>query len=133
MAAVRYGWRHMWAECFLAERWHAIRPYYIEDYWPHVAQVDYFQRDLDAINAVYAARGVHGGPDGLAWSQDGGRQLAMMRAGMRQAFLEVNRAIGIGREGIHFTPAQFTAAGFDHPGPFIHASDATREGFAWND
>lgn len=128
---VRYGWRHMWAECFLSARWHAIRPHYIEDYWPHVCDRDYFRRDTGAINATYAARGVTGGPGGLAWSQDGGRQLAMMRAGMRRAFLEVNRAIGIGREGIHFTPELFHAGGFDNPGPFIHDGDATREGFVW--
>ena len=133
LGAVRFGRRHMWAECFLSQRWHAIRPYYIEDYWPHVAEVDYFYRDIDAIDALYTAHGVHGGPDGLAWSQDGGRILAMMRAGMRRAFLGVNRAIGIGREGIHFTPELFHAGGFDFPGPFIHTGDATREGFTWDD
>ena len=129
--AVRIGRRHMWAECFLAERWHAIRPYYIEDYWPHVCDRDYFRRDTGAINATYATRGVTGGPGGLAWSQDGGRQLAMMRAGMQRSFLEVNRAISIGREGIHFTPALFHERGFDFPGPFIHEADATRGGFTW--
>ena len=128
---VRYGWRHMWAECFMAERWREIRPFYLEDFWPHVAECDYFLRDTDAIEVVYNRRGVKGGPDGLAWSQDGGRQLAMIRAGLARAFLPVNRAIGIGREGIHFTPALFHERGYDNPGPFIHAGDATREAFTW--
>ena len=130
-AEVRIGWRHMWAECFLAARWREIRPFYIEDFWPHVAECDYFDRDIEAIDALYARRGVHGGPDGLAWSQDGGRQLAMLRAGLVRAFLPLNRAVGIGREGIHFTPALFHQRGYDNPGPFIHPGDATCEGFTW--
>lgn len=129
--AVVYGWTHMWAECFLSVRWREIRGYYLEDFYPHVAECDYHARDVRAIDALYAAQGVKGGPEGLAWSQDGGRQLAMMRAGMRRAYLPVPRAVGIGREGVHFTPDLFRAEGFDRPGPFIHPIDATLEGFTW--
>jgi hypothetical protein len=130
-AAVVYGWPHHWCECFLSERWREIRAYYLEDYYPHVAECDYLQRDSKAIDAAYARLGVVGGPDGLARSQDGGRELAMQRAGMTRAKLVVNRAIGIGQEGLHFTPWHFHALGFDQPGPFVHPGDAAREGFVW--
>lgn len=130
-AEVRYGWTHMWAEAFLADRWKAIRGYYTEGFYSFVAECDYMARDVKGINALYAEHGHKGGPGGLAWSQDGGRQLAMMRAGMVRAYLPVPRAIGIGREGIHFTPDLFRSCGFDNPGPFIHDADATREVFTW--
>ena len=128
--AVVYRWPHMWAECFLSARWREIRGHYLEDFYPHVAECDYVHRDLNAIRAAFARRGEATNP---VLSQDSGRELAMRRAGMVRAKTAVNRAIGIGRRGLHFTPGLFRQLGFDQPGPFIHAGDATREGFVWPD
>jgi len=47
--------------------------------------------------------------------------------------LTVNRAIGVGQNGIHFTPQKFHEMGFENQTPFVFDSDAAIEGFVWDD
>ena len=129
VGAVTYGWNHMWCECFTAERWARIRPEYME-YHTLISQVDYIERLEGPVADLYARVGMY--PE-LARSQDGGREMAIRLNGMRRAHLAVNRAIGIGQHGIHFTPEMFAAMGFEDQRPFIFADDATRGGFEWDD
>ena len=64
-----------------------------------------------------------------ATSQDAAKDLAIRRAGMIRLVCEVNRAIGIGRTGQHFTPELFAAGGFDQATPYTFKCDARRERF----
>jgi len=129
MDTVTYGWNHMWCECFTADRWQRIRPEYME-YHELISEVDYIERFEEPIQKLYARKGMR---PGLARSQDGGREMTIRLNGMRRAALAVNRAIGIGQRGIHFTPEIFKRLGFENQAPFIFADDATREGFTWDD
>jgi len=71
-------------------------------------------------------------PHDLACSQDGGREMACRRNGMARAQCAVNRAIGIGQHGLHFTPQVFAEMGFGRQTPFMFREDATRGGFTWD-
>jgi hypothetical protein len=127
LSAVVADWHHMWCECFTADRWQRIRPYYLEFYEQFIAGCDYLHRDEAAILDWQAA---HGGR--AIASQDGGRETAIRLTGMRRVRCEVNRALGIGQRGLHFTPALYRAGGFQRGVPFIHPSDAEREAFTWH-
>lgn len=119
-------WRdeHWWAEGFTAAAWTRARPYYLE-YVNMLYGIDYRDRDHDAIRALFATHGW----TNPSTSQDSAKDLAIHRSGQRRVVCGVNRALGIGRTGVHFTPALFAARGYDRPGTHIHAHDATREGF----
>ena len=129
---VTYAWNHMWCECFTADRWQRIRAEYME-YHALVTGQDYrlFSEYQDGpVQELYFSKRMS--PE-LARSQDGGREMAIRLNGMRRALLSVNRAIGIGQHGYHFTPQKFAEMGFENQTPFIFADDATREGFTWDD
>mgnify|MGYP001088953349 CR=1 FL=1 len=115
---------HWWAEGFTAAAWHRARPFY-RDYLNIIQGVDYAQRPHDAIRALFARHEW----DNPSTSQDSGKDLAIHRSGQRRVCCAVNRALGIGRTGVHFTPALFAARGYERPGTHIHARDATRERF----
>jgi len=119
-------WRdeHWWAEGFTATAWHRARPYY-RDYLNIIQGVDYAQRNHDAIRVLFA-RHDWGNP---STSQDSGKDLAIHRSGQRRVVCGVHRALGIGRTGVHFTPALFAARGYERPGTHIHDGDAMREAF----
>lgn len=126
LARVVYGSPHWWCVGFLSDRWHRIRPH-LDGYYALIERRDYRQRDNDTIRALYREKGW----DGSATSQDGGKDMAIACEGMRRATLAVNRAIGTGRRGVHFTERRFQALGFDNQRPYVFASDAELEGFAW--
>ena len=129
VGSVTYGWNHMWCECFTADRWARIRDEYLE-YHALICEADYLERFEGPVAELYARKGMR---PGLARSQDGGREMAIRGAGMRRAMPAVNRAIGTGQHGIHFTPKVFADMGFENQTPFVFADDATREGFVWDD
>lgn len=129
LGRIAYSWNHMWCECFTADRWQRIRDYYME-YHAYIVEEDYIERTDGPVAAFYDDLGMR---DGLARSQDGGREMAISRAGMRRAQCAVNRALGIGQHGIHFTPARYRNMGFAKQIPFVFASDATQERFEWDD
>jgi len=123
-AALRYQDEHWWCEAFTADAWARARLYYA-DYIRIIESVDYINRDNDAIRALFAKRGF----EHLATSQDAGKDMAIHTAGMRRVVCELNRAMGIGKTGLHFTPALFNRLGYDNQGPLIHAGDEARERF----
>ena len=129
LGRIAYTWNHMWCECFTAERWARIRDYYME-YHAYIVKEDYIERIDGPVREFFDGLGMR---DGLACSQDGGREMAIVRNGMRRAQCAVNRALGIGKEGIHFTPALYDEMGFAQQVPFMFKSDAAREGFEWGD
>jgi len=130
LGRITYAWHHMWCECFTADRWVRIRPEYME-YHAYIAETDYLVRQDGVVREFF--NGLGGMPPDLACSQDGGREMAIRRNGMRRALCAVNRAIGIGQYGIHFTPLAFHEMGFGRQIPFMFADDATRDGFEWDD
>lgn len=129
MGRVAYTWSHMWCECFTADRWRRIRPLYME-YHAYITEADYIERKDGPVRDFFDGLGMR---EGLACSQDGGREMAIRRNGMRRAQCAVNRALGIGLHGIHFTPELFYEMEFDKQTPFIFRDDATRKGFDWDD
>jgi hypothetical protein len=130
LGRITYGWHHMWCECFTADRWARIRDAYME-YHAYIAEPDYLERIDGVVREFFD--GLGGMPPDLACSQDGGREMAIRRNGMRRALCAVNRALGIGQHGIHFTPLVFKEMGFARQTPFMFAGDATREAFTWGD
>jgi len=130
LGRIAYSWHHMWCECFTADRWERIRPEYME-YHAYIVKPDYLERPDGIVRKFFD--GLGGMPPDLACSQDGGREMAIRRNGMCRAQCAVNRALGIGKYGIHFTPRIFAKMGFAQQTPFMFASDATREGFEWDD
>jgi len=121
---VRAQFGHWWCEAFTAQAWRRIRTYY-RDYLAIIRGVDYRQRDHDAIRAMYREHGWNH----PATSQDAAKDLAIKRAGMVRLVCEVNRAIGIGRNGQHFTPELFARGGFEGQTPYTFDGDATRRRF----
>jgi len=129
LGRISYTWNHMWCECFTADRWARIRDYYME-YHAYIVEEDYVERLDGPMGEFFDSLGMR---EGLACSQDGGREMAIVRNGMRRAQCAVNRALGIGKEGIHFTPALYDEMGFAQQVPFMFKSDAARKGFKWDD
>ena len=124
VAGLRWHDEHWWCEAFTSDAWARARLFYA-DYVRIIQGVDYRQRDNDAIRALFAKRGfVH-----PSTSQDAGKDMAIHAAGMLRVCCEVNRAMGIGKTGIHFTPALFNRLGYDNARPYTHASDGARERF----
>ena len=128
LGRIAYTWNHMWCECFTAERWARIRDYYME-YHAYIVKEDYIERIDGPVREFFDGLGMR---DGLACSQDGGREMAIRRSGMCRARCAVNRALGIGKQGIHFTPELYANMGFAQQVPFMFKSDAAREGFEWD-
>ena len=127
LGRITYTWNHMWCECFTADRWARIRDYYME-YHAYVVEEDYIERMDGPVREFFDGLGMR---EGLACSQDGGREMAIVRSGMCRAQCAVNRALGIGQYGIHFTPELYAEMGFARQVPFMFKSDATRESFEW--
>jgi len=63
-----------------------------------------------AIKRLFAKDQVHA----LTTSQDAGKDWAITKSGYKRARLVVNRATGIGDEGIHSTPAKLNATRDGH-------------------
>jgi len=129
MERIVYSWHHMWCECLTADRWARIRDYYME-YHAIIAKEDYLSRVLDQIRDFFDSLGM---PPRLALSQDGAREMACRRSGMRRARCAVNRSLSIGKKGIHFRPRLYDEMGLGNQAPFMFKSDATLEGFTWDD
>jgi hypothetical protein len=122
--ALLYFWAHWLCETFTAQAWSWARLYY-QDYLHLIDGVDYGYRDHEAIQAFYKRYGwVH-----PATSQDAAKDMAIHRAGMRRVSCEVNRAINIGRTGVHLNPALFSHLGFENQAPFTFDGDRTRTQF----
>ena len=115
---------HWWCEAFTVDAWRKVRIHYA-DYIRIIRDVDYKDRDHDAIRALFKRHGF----TNPSTSQDAGKDWAIHRAGMRRVCCEVNRAMGIGKTGIHFTPRMFAEAGYNHCIPYAHEGDATRTRF----
>ena len=126
---VTYAWHHMWCECFTADRWLRIRDEYME-YHELIVGPDYLERFEGPLKELYARKGMQ---PMHARSQDGGREMAIRLNGMRRARTAVNRAIGIGLQGIHFNPVVFELMGFTNQTPFFFDEDAARESFEWDE
>jgi len=129
LGRITYGWHHMWCESFTADSWARIRPEYME-YHAYIAEPDYLERPDGVVREFFDGLGM---PAALACSQDGGREMAIRRNGMRRALCAVNRALGIGQYGIHFTPGLFAEMGFARQTPFMFTADAVRMEFEWDD
>ena len=128
LGRIVYAWHHMWCECFTADRWRRIRDYYME-FHAYIVGEDYIERAGDPVRDFFDGLGMR---EDLACSQDGGREMAIRRSGMCRARCAVNRALGIGKQGIHFTPELYANMGFAQQVPFMFKSDAAREGFEWD-
>jgi hypothetical protein len=126
MDALWLHWGHWWAEAFTAAAWARVRPFYLE-YIALIRGIDYIQRPHAAIKELFARHGW----EHPATSQDAAKDMAIHAAGLRRVVPEVNRAIGIGKTGVHFTPGLFAKLGFDNQTPYVFDSDATRMG--WNE
>ena len=120
---------YMWCECFKAKAWERVLPFYLTFYEQFIVNQDYYDRDLDAIREWHKSWGY----EEVVTSQDGGRLTAIKTAGLKRYQCAVNRAIGIGQYGIHFSPERFKAMEFDRQKLNILPDDATREGWVWND
>lgn len=115
---------HWWAECFTAANWARVRGNFLL-YYRLIQEVDYANLPREEILALYEA-------DGWDWpyvTQDAAKEWAVWRADMVRAVAVVNRAIGIGKEGMHFNPAIFKAAGMDGQMPYIFEGDAELKRF----
>jgi len=115
---------HWWGEIFAAKRWARIRPHFME-YFDLIRGIDYAQRPHAKILELFSRRGF----GGKATSQDAGKDLAVMRAGMQRARLVVNRAIYIGRQGTHCDPALYDRSGWGCQEPYVFAADETIDHF----
>ena len=120
---------YMWCECFTADRWGKVRETYLDFYNKFIADRDYYSRDLDAIREWHRVHGI----DEKVTSQDAGRLTAITVNGLNRYQCAVNRAYGIGKNGIHFSPDLYAFEQFAKQTPFIFDDDATREGFVWDD
>lgn len=118
---------YMWCECFTAGRWARMRETYLDFYDNLIRDRDYYERDLEAVQVWHVAQGV----DEKVMSQDAGRLTALRVNGMHRVQCAVNRALSIGRDGIHFTPEIFKDEKLASQTPFIFDSDATLEGWVW--
>jgi hypothetical protein len=111
-------------EAFTAHAWRRTRIDYA-NYIRIIRGVDYIERDHERIRGLFAEY-KWGNP---STSQDSAKDMALTAAGMCRVVCEVNRAISIGKRGIHMTPERFTRMGFENQTPYTHPGDATREQF----
>jgi hypothetical protein len=119
---------HMWCECTTPDRWARIQETYRPAYARFLAGKDYRQRDHQAILRWCRDMGY---PIPVT-SHDGMILTAMRVAGMCRVQPTVNRAMGIGERGLHFTDALYAELGFGEQMPYVFESDATRERFIWD-
>jgi hypothetical protein len=118
--------RHWWMIGFTRQTWGRIREHYMR-YYVLVRGVDYGALPYKEIRKFFRLVGYAS----KASSQDAGKDMAVMLAGMKRVALVVNRGISIGKEGLHFVPDLYSAMKLDQQVPYIFASDATREAFKW--
>ena len=90
---------HFWAEACWSEKWKIIEKEYMA-YYNLVKDKPYKKRNGGAIRSLFNGSGIKT----PATSQDGGKDWAITKTGMKRARLVVNRATGIGDYGVHNTP-----------------------------
>ena len=117
---------HWWAEAFWADRWERVRPHFLE-YYRLVQDKDYVMRPSQEIRELFRRKGW---PSPVT-SQDAAKDMAIYSAGMERVRTVVNRAISVGKRGVHFTPAIFRKLGFHDQEPCIFAEDAILQKFEW--
>jgi len=123
---VATGRPHWWMIGFVPARWERIKPHFMR-YYDLIKESDYGQLPHSKVTALFRAVGW----DSQASSQDGGKDMAIMLAGMHRVRLTVNRGVSIGREGVHFNPRLFERMDLGDQEPYAFESDRTREAFDW--
>lgn len=129
MTELTPAWKHWNCECFLARNWVRIRHLKtFEKYHELICNVDYPYRMNSRIRELFTRTGWRAD---LSTTQDNARNVVINEIGMKRMVLSVNRAMNIGRSGLHINPAMYHKMGFDGQTPYIFESDATREDFTW--
>lgn len=90
------------------ERWEKIKPFYME-YYDLVRDCDYRLRPHEKILQFYR---LHEWNSAIT-SSDGGRWMAIRRAGYKDLTMVVNRSRNIGERGVHQTPDLFKSLRLD--------------------
>lgn len=103
---VRKAQEHFWAEGWWAEKWATVWPWY-EQYFMIVSDVPYRELGLKADEVKAWAQ--HIGSDILEPSSDTALLRALTMAGQARLRPVVNRATGIGENGLHSYPKIFAA------------------------
>ena len=118
---------HFWCECFTPEKWHRIRPLYLDFYDTFIRGIDFKQRNQQGIKDWHTAQGF---PCSIT-TQDAGIQTSIWANNINHACCTVNRGMGIGMVGLDFRAPLFEEYGFARQIPYVFDSDATRDGFEW--
>ena len=118
---------HFWCECFTPEKWHRIRPLYLDFYNLFIRGIDYQRRNSQHIRDWHTE---HGYPCNVT-SQDAAIQTSIWISKMKHACCAVNRGMGIGGVGLHFRAPLFEKCGFAQQTPYAFDSDAERDSFKW--
>ncbi len=100
---------HFWVEACWSKKWKIIEKFYMP-YYNIVKEKPYPKRDENKIKELFRSNGAKM----LATSQDQGKDWAIGQSGMKRIRLVVNRATGIGNNGIHSTPAKLKQTGEGH-------------------
>ncbi len=98
---------HLWGFASFRRQWLSMRPW-VEQYLRHVTEVDYRDRDHDAIRALLASWGF-GCP---ATSQDAAKTMACILTGAVKVNTRVVLGRYIGELGLHATEAIFEERGY---------------------
>lgn len=104
--ALRFTEGHFWAEAIWSKRWRVILPR-LQEYMDIVSTRAYRQRDNQKINALFSRYG----RTMSATSQDNAKDWAISVSGLKRARFMVNRATGIGEEGLHSTKEKLRKSG----------------------
>jgi hypothetical protein len=129
MTELAPAWNHWNCECFLARNWARIRHLgTFEKYHELICNVDYPYRMNSQIRELFTRTGWRAD---LSTTQDNARNVAIHEVGMKRMALRVNRALNIGRTGLHLNPAMYRKMKFDGQAPYVFESDATRKEFTW--
>ena len=119
---------HAWIEAFWSDRARKV----LKEYQPYYDMVkyDYYKNRKDAeIFKFFKDNGFNG----LASSQDNGRDYAVFKAGMTRARFVLNRATGTGLEGFHSVPEKAIKHGEFNTEIYISEEDKNLKEFIIND
>jgi hypothetical protein len=117
---MKFSEGHFWAEAIWSHKWKRILPKYLE-YINIIYERPYRSRDSQRIKDLF----IRGGRGMLATSQDNAKDWAISQTEMKRARLVVNRATGIGDEGIHSTKAKLAQSGDGHNQIYVFNDDPT--------
>jgi len=109
---------HWWAECWKAENWEKIKPYFLQ-YIELIKNCDYRMRPAAEIKRFFNKNGFNIPQT----SQDAGKDFALFKAGLKRLTSVVNRGFYIGEYGIHFRSSTYNKYGFGTMKPFEFKSD----------